>query len=127
MIRRPPRSTLFPYTTLFRSLLPNILDAVVAAPGERLLPRGDRFLFQPVHRNVGDSCRVLSNDETHVEGPPSREILHLPLLLSRGQVSRALRWTSPKNQDSRGTPSRAYRCPVRLAAPGKTPLDHIVW
>src|SRR2546425_9118072 len=23
MIRRPPRSTLFPYTTLFRSLLPN--------------------------------------------------------------------------------------------------------
>src|SRR5258706_15365047 len=24
MIRRPPRSTLFPYTTLFRSLCPNI-------------------------------------------------------------------------------------------------------
>src|SRR2546422_9501512 len=24
MIRRPPRSTLFPYTTLFRSLFPNI-------------------------------------------------------------------------------------------------------
>src|SRR5260370_34968320 len=26
MIRRPPRSTLFPYTTLFRSLLPNSWD-----------------------------------------------------------------------------------------------------
>src|SRR2546422_7378928 len=26
MIRRPPRSTLFPYTTLFRSLLPEDLD-----------------------------------------------------------------------------------------------------
>src|SRR3989449_2025456 len=25
MIRRPPRSTLFPYTTLFRSLYPSIL------------------------------------------------------------------------------------------------------
>src|SRR3712207_8828597 len=24
MIRRPPRSTLFPYTTLFRSLLPHV-------------------------------------------------------------------------------------------------------
>src|SRR5256884_7268730 len=24
MIRRPPRSTLFPYTTLFRSLYPNV-------------------------------------------------------------------------------------------------------
>src|SRR2546427_8031016 len=29
MIRRPPRSTLFPYTTLFRSLLPGLLQ-----PGE---------------------------------------------------------------------------------------------
>src|SRR5260370_33895054 len=29
MIRRPPRSTLFPYTTLFRSLIPGIqMDAV---------------------------------------------------------------------------------------------------
>src|SRR3712207_7702615 len=27
MIRRPPRSTLFPYTTLFRSLIPIILFA----------------------------------------------------------------------------------------------------
>src|SRR2546429_6327962 len=31
MIRRPPRSTLFPYTTLFRSLL--IRDADDPAPG----------------------------------------------------------------------------------------------
>src|SRR5258708_9174168 len=29
MIRRPPRSTLFPYTTLFRSLQPIIDDPVV--------------------------------------------------------------------------------------------------
>src|SRR3712207_7126018 len=28
MIRRPPRSTLFPYTTLFRSVLPNLLDGL---------------------------------------------------------------------------------------------------
>src|SRR5260221_3451408 len=28
MIRRPPRSTLFPYTTLFRSLEHELLDAV---------------------------------------------------------------------------------------------------
>src|SRR5690349_22360483 len=28
MIRRPPRSTLFPYTTLFRSLPPSAGDAV---------------------------------------------------------------------------------------------------
>src|SRR3712207_8265515 len=37
MIRRPPRSTLFPYTTLFRSLpeTPNLI--VVAVPPERVL------------------------------------------------------------------------------------------
>src|SRR2546428_3287938 len=35
MIRRPPRSTLFPYTTLFRSLVTLLaeLDARVAAAG----------------------------------------------------------------------------------------------
>src|SRR2546422_5564274 len=31
MIRRPPRSTLFPYTTLFRSLDMNVLDVVLDA------------------------------------------------------------------------------------------------
>src|SRR2546422_8452176 len=31
MIRRPPRSTLFPYTTLFRSLLRNPAEVQVAA------------------------------------------------------------------------------------------------
>src|SRR3712207_8777826 len=28
MIRRPPRSTLFPYTTLFRSKINNIVEAI---------------------------------------------------------------------------------------------------
>ena len=31
MIRRPPRSTLFPYTTLFRSLKPLDLDAILTS------------------------------------------------------------------------------------------------
>src|SRR2546430_15506067 len=34
MIRRPPRSTLFPYTTLFRSALPT-LSAVASISGQR--------------------------------------------------------------------------------------------
>src|SRR5258707_11927132 len=32
MIRRPPRSTLFPYTTLFRSPLPTAANAALPAP-----------------------------------------------------------------------------------------------
>src|SRR2546426_4864499 len=35
MIRRPPRSTLFPYTTLFRSVVG--LGSIAAAEGEELL------------------------------------------------------------------------------------------
>src|SRR5438309_8863649 len=48
MIRRPPRSTLFPYTTLFRSrrALPNRLGRIVpdrtGGPFRRRAVRGDR-------------------------------------------------------------------------------------
>src|SRR3712207_7629075 len=31
MIRRPPRSTLFPYTTLFRSVVRRVLDGILDA------------------------------------------------------------------------------------------------
>src|SRR3712207_7040157 len=40
MIRRPPRSTLFPYTTLFRSRL------------ERVDEGGDRAVASPLERSV---------------------------------------------------------------------------
>src|SRR5258708_18261144 len=46
MIRRPPRSTLFPYTTLFRSLVPrgpsvaidDAVDGVVCIVGDQRAP-----------------------------------------------------------------------------------------
>src|SRR3712207_9071235 len=41
MIRRPPRSTLFPYTTLFRSRLALLLNAVSPAIGG-VLVRGEK-------------------------------------------------------------------------------------
>src|SRR5215467_15440234 len=44
MIRRPPRSTLFPYTTLFRS---------PRCSASRKMPRGERHRYQQ-HRNRGD-------------------------------------------------------------------------
>src|SRR3712207_7537734 len=40
MMRRPPRSTLFPYTTLFRSVVHVLADDAVQPPDER----------QPAHR-----------------------------------------------------------------------------
>src|SRR3712207_7304418 len=48
MIRRPPRSTLFPYTTLFRSVSDHaatseLADALIAAAGQAGIPRNPDF------------------------------------------------------------------------------------
>src|SRR3982750_4923982 len=42
MIRRPPRSTLFPYTTLFRSNLKTVADCKTFAINAKALNRIDR-------------------------------------------------------------------------------------
>src|SRR3712207_6643700 len=42
MIRRPPRSTLFPYTTLFRSLYAGIIGAVRADAPDFVFPEAPR-------------------------------------------------------------------------------------
>src|SRR3989442_6197926 len=44
MIRRPPRSTLFPYTTLFRSLR-HLTTHYVSARGTRVVPAVDDVSF----------------------------------------------------------------------------------
>src|SRR3712207_8140628 len=49
MIRRPPRSTLFPYTTLFRSPSPRLSGAEVA-PQSRREQRDPSALSNPVQR-----------------------------------------------------------------------------
>src|SRR3712207_9297260 len=52
MIRRPPRSTLFPYTTLFRSAGDAIgigLAHLNAGVRQRLARRDDRELRAPIH------------------------------------------------------------------------------
>src|SRR5437870_11006835 len=45
MIRRPPRSTLFPYTTLFRSLLLRLELDLVVGPGEHPNPLRGLLIF----------------------------------------------------------------------------------
>src|SRR5256885_6802211 len=68
MIRRPPRSTLFPYTTLFRSRGPRVRAATLAA-GYRLLLR----------RGAGARAAPLS-----ARAPPRRRHRELALLTARG-------------------------------------------
>src|SRR2546426_7597743 len=67
MIRRPPRSTLFPYTTLFRSRVPRRASGLggPGRPGCGLSPR----LWVPVRRRVG----VLESRPTGRRGVRSEE------------------------------------------------------
>src|SRR3712207_8367933 len=82
MIRRPPRSTLFPYTTLFRSLLELELRALVRpeqlAPHDHVL-KGTRVRhFLEVRQDHG-SLR----SEEHTSELQSRQYLVCRLLLEK--------------------------------------------
>src|SRR3712207_7767931 len=59
MIRRPPRSTLFPYTTLFRSLF---LTTAVPASGEASLKVGLYGDIKPVEGEPAQSFRLYCID-----------------------------------------------------------------
>src|SRR5256885_11357479 len=72
MIRRPPRSTLFPYTTLFRSLLPRLdrdRDVAVAVEAEAHHDVGDR-VARPVD---GDQVRGTEIGEVEGGVVPARD------------------------------------------------------
>src|SRR3712207_7389609 len=59
MIRRPPRSTLFPYTTLFRSTGGRILD-----PSQNLdVDRGDVLMIDGKIEHAGKPLNDLRRDE----------------------------------------------------------------
>src|SRR3712207_6978137 len=91
MIRRPPRSTLFPYTTLFRSLLVGgelVGDLLVQLDDEGLGGHG-RQRYRPVPR--GEQARqdqeellqVAPRSEEHTSELQSRQYLVCRLLLEK--------------------------------------------
>src|SRR2546425_4008840 len=61
MIRRPPRSTLFPYTTLFRSHVGTAIARAAAAAGFRVVVIDDRSEYADASR-FGDGIAVLAAD-----------------------------------------------------------------
>src|SRR3712207_7375913 len=78
MIRRPPRSTLFPYTTLFRSHLA-VVDDVVAVALVQLLGL-ERVVQVPDQRGVD---RLVQRSEEHTSELQSRQYLVCRLLLEK--------------------------------------------
>src|SRR2546422_3219416 len=89
MIRRPPRSTLFPYTTLFRS---NQID-VLAVFLLELFAYGAEFGSSPRQR---DAFSQTSNHAPSVRGARDRKSTRLNS--SHGYISYAVFCLKKKNQ-----------------------------
>src|SRR3712207_6928118 len=96
MIRRPPRSTLFPYTTLFRSEhadLPHSKSAYIIRTGtERMLFAADsdcldERMYERVRRSIGSVRTVFlgmeCRSEEHTSELQSRQYLVCRLLLEK--------------------------------------------
>src|SRR2546428_8933349 len=94
MIRRPPRSTLFPYTTLFRSV--QIIDSNVIAieVSTEIFSKGFLRDVLTVHRSNLGSCRKGGNigrkpfrSEEHTSELQSRSDLVCRLLLEKKKIT----------------------------------------
>src|SRR5437870_13154416 len=75
MIRRPPRSTLFPYTTLFRSIAVNRREAV-----------SDRQLDDEVAVSQRHGNLIIERSEEHTSELQSRGHLVCRLLLEKKKM-----------------------------------------
>src|SRR3712207_7163831 len=80
MIRRPPRSTLFPYTTLFRS---GTEIGHTEAHGARLLPRRNALVTEPDVSRNRPTTTCMDRSEEHTSELQSRQYLVCRLLLEK--------------------------------------------
>src|SRR2546430_12639142 len=100
MIRRPPRSTLFPYTTLFRSHRVDRIEAAVHLVAEAHGIENEELVLRPEEGVVGDAGGLeiglarqarggLSRSEEHTSELQSQSNLVCRLLLEKKQQTSA--------------------------------------
>src|SRR3712207_8764949 len=89
MIRRPPRSTLFPYTTLFRSAIEAAEAAVSCGYPEGAVAvlvielDGPQVEVEAQFRQVEEIARARNRSEEHTSELQSRQYLVCRLLLEK--------------------------------------------
>src|SRR3712207_8577219 len=86
MIRRPPRSTLFPYTTLFRSVIPTSTTTynqtfIFSTPQPNNLTSHLQNCLNPLHKKQ----RIVRSEE-HTSELQSRQYLVCRLLLEKKET-----------------------------------------
>src|SRR3712207_7132473 len=95
MIRRPPRSTLFPYTTLFRSGMVRWEAALIAVFGTLTglvvgLALARAMVFAIANSGTADTANFVVRSEEHTSELQSRQYLVCRLLLEKKQSDRPL-------------------------------------
>src|SRR5258705_1825950 len=100
MIRRPPRSTLFPYTTLFRSRDAGSQDRSLGTRPSLPVKSGpDELQHELVYRHLGTKydrvARILGRSEEHTSELQSLRHLVCRLLLEKKKVN--LKLTSTRH------------------------------
>src|SRR3712207_8563418 len=101
MIRRPPRSTLFPYTTLFRSEMADAPDwSRLAGQFVALVKRGRRtFLFTDYFASFqlfhDEDCRVLDRKSTRLNSSHANISYAVFCLKKKTNTTRMLSFPRP--------------------------------
>src|SRR2546430_11186585 len=90
MIRRPPRSTLFPYTTLFRSGVARNPSTGLAPNAERQIANGyiDPLTGQPYSNTISPQW---TRSEEHTSELQSQSNLVCRLLLEKKNIVHSIR------------------------------------
>src|SRR3712207_8820263 len=88
MIRRPPRSTLFPYTTLFRSVARQRVPALAGRLRPRAVGAHVRAALLLGHGHADRDARLLARrrSEEHTSELQSRQYLACRLLLEKNNL-----------------------------------------
>src|SRR5258708_9934596 len=100
MIRRPPRSTLFPYTTLFRSPFKNLHVALAFFSDCAILIEEQRVILMPRFEH-DRFTRIRPRSEEHTSELQSPDHLVCRLLLEKKK-------TEPDRQADRGRSQHLY-------------------
>src|SRR2546422_5935754 len=92
MIRRPPRSTLFPYTTLFRSIIVLLKGSIQDAPRKTIVEL--RIFGGPMRF---ENCLTRHRSEEHTSELQSRLHLVCRLLLEKKKDKSPTRPLPPRS------------------------------
>src|SRR3712207_7587916 len=98
MIRRPPRSTLFPYTTLFRSLFHAAPGGVRTTEPFSTTNRWARLDTDAAQGCIRDLAHAYSRSEEHTSELQSRQYLVCRLLLEKKKTYSLLPTSLPSPQ-----------------------------